>query len=324
MVAPETVPQVQIQLRLQEAYHGLPEALRRIADALMADPLLGALWGIEEMAERAGVSMGTVMRFSKRLGYRGFSDFRDALREACQVRSEGAPPESLEAPTEVFWALADVARRDQENLNRLLQSLDQATLESAVQLLIRAHHRVLLGRGVSHVMGQIMAFNLTQAGLPCIAAIPSDFSSQVANLGPKDLLVVLSVTPYSRETVDAAAFAKRCGIPVLAFTDRRDSPLSRTASLVVVLPSEDFLFSFGLTTFSVLSHAFAIAVAAQDPAGTVQRLKAADEVAQPLFVEHWLPLQPGAIRVARPPDSPRPGRPVPAALPPMPRPRRRR
>jgi DNA-binding MurR/RpiR family transcriptional regulator len=302
MAPDETVPEV--QLRLQAIYHELPETMRRIADALMADPLLGALWGIESMAERANVSIGTVTRFSKKLGYRRFSDFRDALRAACQARSEGAPLEALEAPTDVFWALKEVVRRDQENLNRLLQSLDRAILESATQLLIRAQHRVLLGRGVSQVMGQIMAFNLTQAGLPCIAAIPSDFSNQVANLGPKDVLVVLSVAPYSRETVDAAAFAKRGGTPILAFTDRKDSPLAKAANVVVVLPAEDFLFSFGLSTFSVLSHAFAIAVAAQDPAGTVKRLKAADEVAQPNFVEHWLPVQPGAIRVVRPPKIP--------------------
>lgn len=302
MAPDETVPEV--QLRLQAIYHDLPETMRRIADALMADTLLGALWGIESMAQRANVSIGTVTRFSKKLGYRRFSDFRDALRAACQARSEGAPLEALEAPTDVFWALKEVVRRDQENLNRLLQSLDRAVLESATQLLIRSRHRVLLGRGVSQVMGQIMAFNLTQAGLPCIAAIPSDFSNQVANLGPKDVLVVLSVAPYSRETVDAAAFAKRGGTPILAFTDRKDSPLAKAANVVVVLPAEDFLFSFGLSTFSVLSHAFAIAVAAQDPAGTVKRLKAADEVAQPNFVEHWLPVQPGAIRVVRPPKLP--------------------
>ena len=304
MPADDVPPDVQV--RLKSAYHELPEAMRRIADALMSDSLLGALWGIESMAERAGVSIGTVVRFSKRLGYKGFSDFRDALREACQLRSEGDPLEVLEAPTDPFWALTEVVRRDQDNLNRLLQTLDHATLEAATQLLMRSRHRVLLGRGVSHVMCQVLAFNLTQAGLPCIAAIPSDFSSQVANLGEGDVLVVVSCAPFSRETVDAAAFAKRSGIPVLAFTDRKDSPLARHATVTIVLPSEDFLFGFGLSTFSVLSHALAIAVASKDSAGTVRRLKAADEVAQPLFVEHWLPMQPGAIRVVRPPKPPLP------------------
>ncbi len=304
MSADDVPPDVQV--RLKDVYHELPEAMRRIADALMSDSLLGALWGIESMAERANVSIGTVVRFSKRLGYRGFSDFRDALREACQLRSEGDPLEALEAPTDPFWALTEVVRRDQDNLNRLLQTLDHATLESATQLLMGSRHRVLLGRGVSHVMCQVLAFNLTQAGLPCIAANPSDFSNQVAILGEGDVLVVVSCAPFSRETVDAAAFAKRSGIPVLAFTDRKDSPLSKNAVVSIVLPSEDFLFSFGLSTFSVLSHALAIAVASKDSAGTVRRLKAADEVAQPLFVEHWLPMQPGAIRVVRPPKPPAP------------------
>ncbi len=298
MAADKELPDV--QTRLKDSYHDFPEAMRRIADALMSDSLLGALWGIESMAERANVSIGTVARFSKRLGYRGFSEFRDALRTACQIRSEGDPLEALEAPTDPFWALSEVVRRDQDNLNRLLQTLDATTLDAATQLLVKAEHRLLLGRGVSHVMCQVLAFNLTQAGLPCIAAITSDFSSQVANLGSRDLLVVVSCAPFSRETVDAAAFAKRCGIPVLAFSDRKDSPLAASASVTITLPSEDFLFSFGLSTFSVLSHAFAIAVASKDSAGTKRRIQAADEVAQPLFVERWLPMQPGAIRVTRP------------------------
>jgi DNA-binding MurR/RpiR family transcriptional regulator len=146
-------------------------------------------------------------------------------------------------------------------------------------------------------MGLIIAFYLTQAGVPCIAAIPSDFSNQVANLGSKDLLVVISFSPYSRETVDAAIFAKENGIKVLAFSDRKDSPLAIHADILIPVPSEDLLFSFSLTSFAALAHAFAIVLAARDQSGTLKRLKAAAKVAQPLFVDHWLPIQPGALRV---------------------------
>ena len=297
-MATDTLPQP-IQTRLAEAYRELPEAMRRIADALMSDPLLGALWGIESMAERAHVSVGTVVRFAKRLGYKGFSEFRDALREACHARSGDADLELMESPTDVYGTLAEVARRDGENLTRLIQMVDQPTLDAASRLLMGAHHRVILGRGVSHVMSLIMGFYLTQAGLPCIAAIPSDFSNQVANLGAKDLLVVLSFPPYSRETVDAAIFARESGIPVLAFTDRVDSPLKPYADILIPVPSEDLLFSCSITTFAALAHAFAIVLAAQDHAGTIKRLKAADKVAQPLFVNHWLPVQPGAYSIGR-------------------------
>src|SRR5208283_4566524 len=90
-----------VQTRLAEAYHELPEAMRRIADALMSDPLLGALWGIEAKSERAEVSVGTVVRFAKRLGYKGFSEFRDALRDACHARSGDAELELMSAPSDM-------------------------------------------------------------------------------------------------------------------------------------------------------------------------------------------------------------------------------
>ena len=292
-------PSQSVQTRLAEAYRELPEAMRRIADALMSDPLLGALWGIEAMSERAEVSVGTVVRFAKRLGYRGFSEFRDALRQACHTRSGDAELELMEVPTDVFGTLAEVTRRDGENLRRLLQMVDQATLAAATRMLEDAHHRVILGRGVSHVMSLILGFYLTQAGLPSIAAIPSDFSNQVANLGAKDLLVVLSFFPYSREAVDTAIFARESGIPVLAFSDRADSPLKPYADILIPVPSEDLLFSCSITTFAALAHAFAIVVASSDQAGTLKRLKAADKVAQPLLVDHWLPMHPGAFSFER-------------------------
>jgi DNA-binding MurR/RpiR family transcriptional regulator len=178
-----------IQTRLANLYRELPDAQRAIADVIMGDPLLGALWGIESMAERAKVSVGSVMRFAKHLGYKGFSDFRDALREACSARSGESELEQLGEPTDVFGILGEVVKRDGDHMNRMIQVVDHTMLESATQLLLEADHRVILGRGVGHVMGLIIAFYLTQAGVPCIAAIPSDFSNQVANLGAKDLLV---------------------------------------------------------------------------------------------------------------------------------------
>jgi DNA-binding MurR/RpiR family transcriptional regulator len=288
-----------VQVRLAETYGELPEAMRRIADALMSDPLLGALWGIEAMSERAEVSVGTVVRFAKRLGYKGFSEFRDALRTACHARSGDAELELMEEASDVFGTLAEVSRRDGENLQRLIQAVDQSTLSAATHMLEEAHHRVILGRGVSHVMGLVFGFYLTQAGLPSIAAIPSDFSTQVANLGPQDLLVVISFSPYSRETIDSARFAKECGIPVLAFSDRLDSPVKSCADILIPVPSEDLLFSWSITTFAALAHAFAIVVASADHSGTLKRLKAADKVAQPLLVDHWLPMHPSAVSLTK-------------------------
>lgn len=289
----------EIQSRLVQVYSDLPPGQKAIADRLMEDPFLGAMWGVELMAERANVSVGTVLRLAKRLGYRSFMEFRDALRGACNARS--VPQEAAETPRDIHDTLAEVVRRNEACFEQLMQAVDRPMLEEATRMLVEANHRVILGRGVSHMMSLILAFYLTQAGLPSIAAIPSDYSTQVANLGPGDLLVAASFPPYSRESVDAMAFARQNGVKVLAFSDRPDSPLALYADLLIPVPSEDLLYSHSLTTFAALAHAFAIVVAGLDQSGTQKRLQAAVQVAQPLFVDCWLPRQPMPIAMERPP-----------------------
>ena len=296
-----SAPNPDIQARLAEVYQDLPDAQRAVADALKNDPHLGAFWGIEVLAERSGVSVGSVMRLARRLDYRGFNEFRNALRAAYSARTNPPQPSSMPLPADLFGTLADVVERDSEHLQRMIRMVDHQTLDAAAKALLEARHRVVLGRGVSHVMSLILGFYLTQAGVPTIAALPSDFSNQAANLGPGDLLVVIGFQPYSRETLEAAAFARQNGVRILALTDRVDSPLAAHADLLLPVSSEDLLFSCSLTSFAALAHAFAIVLAARDQPGTLKRLKAAEHVARPLFVDAWLPVQAGTIRRSRSP-----------------------
>lgn len=296
-----SAPNPDIQARLAEVYQDLPDAQRAVADALKNDPHLGAFWGIEVLAERSGVSVGSVMRLARRLDYRGFNEFRNALRAAYSARTNPPQPSGMPLPADLFGTLADVVERDSEHLQRMIRMVDHQTLDAAAKALLEARHRVVLGRGVSHVMSLILGFYLTQAGVPTIAALPSDFSNQAANLGPGDLLVVIGFQPYSRETLEAAAFARQNGVRILALTDRVDSPLAAHADLLLPVSSEDLLFSCSLTSFAALAHAFAIVLAARDQPGTLKRLKAAEQVARPLFVDAWLPVQAGTIRRSRSP-----------------------
>ncbi len=299
-------PIPEIQIRLTQAYHDLPPGQRCIVDRLTEDPFLGAMWGVEVMAEQANVSVGTVLRLAKRLGYPTFMEFRNALRSACNERNAAQIAEAEAPPRDIHGTLAEVIHRDAICFQRLMQEVDEPLLEEATRMLVEAHHRVILGRGVSHMMCLILAFYLTQAGLPSIAAIPSDYATQVANLGPGDLLVASSFPPYSRETVDAMAFARENGVKILAFSDRKDSPLALYADLLIPVPSEDLLYSHSLTTFAALAHAFAIVVAGLDQVGTLKRLKSAGKVAQPLFVDCWLPPHPQPVRMGNPPIQARP------------------
>ena len=66
-------------MKIKSAYASLPTAERKVADFILEDPQRASLMVINEIAAAAEVSVPSVTRLSKKLGYDGFMSFRVAL-----------------------------------------------------------------------------------------------------------------------------------------------------------------------------------------------------------------------------------------------------
>ncbi len=264
------------------AAQDLSRSQRQIADCLIANMNEAALWGVEELAHKSNTCVATVVRFAKKLEYSGYLEMRKALVTAAK-KHYGRGEQLFQAPTQASTTLLEVARRDMRNIEVLVQSIQEPQLQKAVKLVQDARLRVILGDGVSALMAKQLAYLLVCLGLPVMEGNPVDFATQVGLLGPKDLLVAISITPYTQETLDAAAFARKRGVPVLAFTDQLGSTLAKTATLALPIPGENLLFSHSLAAFGVIAHAIATTIASQSPEKALNKLREEERVAQSKF-----------------------------------------
>ena len=128
-------------------------------------------------------------------------------------------------------------------------------------------------------MARHLAYLLITTGFPTLEGNPADFATQVSTLDTSDLLIAISITPYTRETLDAAAYASRRGVPVLAFTDGLQSPLAQIADLSLPIPGKNLLFSHSLAAFGTLAHALATALAREHPQKALKTLRETEQVA---------------------------------------------
>lgn len=268
--------------RLQAASAELTPGQRRIADILLASQHEAAFIGIEELAARASSSVATVVRFAKTLGYSGFLEMRKSLVHTAKKHYRRGD-QLLQAPDAASETLVEVARRDIRNIERVVQSVDEQHLLGLVRHLKESRARLLIGDGISALMARHLAYLLINAGLPAMEGNAADFATQVGNLGPEDLLIAFSIAPYSRETLDAAAYARKRGIKVLAFTDDLASPLVKSATLAVALPGENLFYSHSLAAFGVVAHAIATTIARQDPKRALKKMREVERVARPKF-----------------------------------------
>ena len=66
-------------LRIRGLYPSLRPAERRVADYVLANAAAVVRLSSTELGERSGTSDATVVKFSQRLGFRGYQDFKIAL-----------------------------------------------------------------------------------------------------------------------------------------------------------------------------------------------------------------------------------------------------
>jgi DNA-binding MurR/RpiR family transcriptional regulator len=268
--------------RLTPRLESLSKGQRSIADLLVREFDAAGYRTAADVAERTGVSESTVVRFAQALGYEGYLELRQAMAGEAQQRI-GKQARFLRAPARSSAALLEVARQDSENIERMLATVDEAKLEAAVQLFAQARTRILIGRGISHHMATLLGYLLFLVGVPNVAGHASDLSIQVAALDPGDLLVAFSVHPYSRETLDATSYAKAHGVPVLAFTDRADSPIAALADTLLLVPGENVMYSHSSVAFNVLANALVTVIGSRDPGRALQRVREAEQVNRPAF-----------------------------------------
>jgi DNA-binding MurR/RpiR family transcriptional regulator len=150
-----------------------------------------------------------------------------------------------------------VVETELQNINDTLEHFDRAVLEEVVAMLLHARKIFTMGTGISSLLSQILAYELSQIAMNArsISAGPTRFVELLALATKGDVVVGFSFPPYSRETVDAAAFAKKQGASVVAFTDTLTSPITFHAKQVFVVRTKNMLYTNSISAISIMMNA---------------------------------------------------------------------
>jgi RpiR family carbohydrate utilization transcriptional regulator len=226
-------------LELVRGLHGeLRKSERKVADLVLADPgrILHAT--LAEVAQAAGVSQPTVIRFCTALGCTGFQDFRLRLAHSLALGTP-ATHSVLRASDPPEAVVAKVFDYTITSLDWARQHLDPAAVAEAVALLERATAIEFFGLGASGIVAHDAQQKFPLFGVPCGAE--SDTHQQLMRasmLRPGELAVVISNTGRTRSLLEIAAIAREGGAKVIGITGSA-SPLVAACDVALVVETLD-------------------------------------------------------------------------------------
>lgn len=225
---------------LQARKPDLPKRLQQIAQFVMNNPEDVALYSIVELASQAGVHPSAISRFAKEVGFAGFPDLQKVFRQRLvgpkmtyvdrmkALAAEPAPSLAeldLQEPSVVFDTFIQAAM---DTLLRLKDDVDRTVLQGFVDVLVEAEAvHVVAARG-AYGVGAYCYYSLSRVGKRAhlIDNQGSMREQQLAAVGEKDALLVLTFDDYTAETVELARAAHDTNRTLLVITDNELSPVA--------------------------------------------------------------------------------------------------
>ncbi len=268
--------------RLLQQSGELPPQQRSLADYVIEHLTTVPFLSVPELARRVGVSEATVVRFAQRIGYPGFSELKMELVEILQNRLHGEGDETEEVAEDL---LASVANLEVTNIGRTVEALDRRHFAEVAEALFDARCVYTFGMGVSALLAELAAYTLLQVGVRA-TTLSTRFSSpceQLVGITQRDLVMVISLPPYSRQSLDILSDVGKLGIPSVALSDRPTAPAARLARWALTVKSDNMMFTNAIAAMTVLLNALSTQVAtshreeALDALAMINRALAEDE-----------------------------------------------
>lgn len=222
----------------------LPRRLRQVARFVLNHPEDVAIHSIVELSRMADVPVSTMTRFSKELGFSGFSELqavfrqrllgphRDSLDRLRGLEKNERPADAdgldIDDPIGVFETFVQSGI---DTLLRLQDEVDRQVLTRFVERIAAARTiYILSGRGAFGV-GAYCYYGFTLTGKHAILVdnIGAMRAEQLKFAGQEDVCLAISFDSYTRETIEAARDSAELGLDVLAITDNEMSPVASVA-----------------------------------------------------------------------------------------------
>jgi DNA-binding MurR/RpiR family transcriptional regulator len=187
------------------------------------------------VAGETGVSESLIVKIAKKLGFKGFRQFREALAEHNRL-AQADLHEELCVGEGACARLQMVLRASVRAMEQGLARVSAESLERAADCLHAARQRDFYGEGGSGQVARDAAHQFLRIGVRTSVFDDSQLMlMSAALLGRGDVVMAFSHSGQTAAVVEAARQARQNGASLIALTNRSDSPLGRESDVALCL-----------------------------------------------------------------------------------------
>ena len=222
---------------INKRYENLTKSQKIIADFLLENYALVPFETLNEIAHRIGLSTTSLIRFSRTMGYKDYTDLKKNIQDLIKVKVSlpsrfGELSEQGVTPNDLLLRCRDIAVN---NIEATLRLQDTEKLDLAVDWISSANHNYVLGLRTCFSPAFYLAVVLSQIKkkVRLIQGIASTYPEEITDVEEGDVCTVFSFPRFYKETVNIAHFMRRRGAKVIIITGKDIRPVKPYGDIII-------------------------------------------------------------------------------------------
>ena len=215
---------------------------KRIADYLLEHPGAVDAETASSIAEKVGTSPATVVRFCRKLGFKGLTDMKNSAAYTNYIESSTTDMD-LKKGDDAETVANKVVQYMKMVLDQLKLSLEPELLQKAADKLADANHVVILAEGGSGTIARAAYDIFLKLAIPCRFVDDIMFQiMEISMMDENDVLFLILNSGRTYNVLQNASYAKQRGIYTIGVVGTKGTPLSKY--LDIELPTCIFSSSY--------------------------------------------------------------------------------
>ncbi|MCP4672411.1 MAG: MurR/RpiR family transcriptional regulator [Desulfobacula sp.] len=220
---------------------------------MIDEPQATAAKSITEIALENDINISSITRLAQKLGFSGFPDLKEIFRSNLTQR-KGFYSEQVKkflhkrytGKDDKTSLLERMIQDEWSNVMLMADTFDKQKFAKIIKLIGNAEHIFIVGLRSSYPLAHYLGFYLKMIRdhVTLIGRAGHTLAEDLSVLKSGDLLIAISVNPYTKDTVKACQFANHQDIDIIAITDSLASPLAMETDNFLIVPNTvDYFFS---------------------------------------------------------------------------------
>lgn len=233
-------------IKIKERWDEFTPSDKKIGEYIIDNPEQIVNYNTLQLAEIIKTSQSAIIRFIKKIGYKGYIDFKIDVAKSLEENNEFLLDEVISKNESIENIISKSKNNVLSTVEKTYALINTEAINRSIADINKANNIYLAGVGSSGLICEDFSYKLQRSGKKVFYQVDAHTNlALVSNIDKDDLLIAISYSGLTKEILIASEYAKKVGAKVISISKSLNSTLAHNSNELLLIPEIEREMRYG-------------------------------------------------------------------------------